>query len=71
MDRKQIKKMLMDVFSVADYDLYKSFCKETAEEWEYSEAQLEKLITIAEKHVKKYAKPIKLVKPVKKAKSAK
>jgi len=53
MDRKQIKKMLLAVMARADYDMYKSFRKETAEEWEYSKGILEELIDIAESHVKK------------------
>jgi len=53
MNREKIKEMILDILGQADYDLMKSFLPETAEEPEYAEEQLEKLINIAQKHLKK------------------
>lgn len=57
MTRNQIKKMIMDVLAVADYDLMKAFLPETAEEPEYAEAEMENLIDIAAKHINAPKKP--------------
>jgi hypothetical protein len=58
MTRKQIKEMILDVLARADYDLYKAFMPETAEEPEYAAEQLEEIINVAEKHIKKANKKL-------------
>lgn len=52
MTRTQIKAMVLDIIATADYDLYKSYLPECAEEPEYSAERLEELIVVAEKHLK-------------------
>jgi len=59
MTRDQIKDMIMAILGQADYDLMKSYDPETAEEPEYAESEMEHLIDLAEKHVKKANKPKK------------
>lgn len=53
MTRDQIKEMVLDLLGKADYDLAKSFMPETAEEPEYAEESLQKLVSLAEKHINK------------------
>lgn len=53
MTRQQIKKMIMDLLAHVDYDLAKSYDPKTAEEPEYAKEEMEKLIDIAKKHLKK------------------
>lgn len=53
MNRKEIKKMIMAILKIADYDLSKGFDPKTAEEPEYAVKEMERLIDIAEKHLKK------------------
>ena len=67
MTRDEIKDLIMVILGQADYDLYKSFLPECAEEPEYSAAELERLIDTVEKHLKKLDKK-KKVTPKKKAK---
>jgi len=52
MTKQQIKEMIMDILGTADYDLAKSYDPETAEEHEYAEENMQKLITLTEKHLK-------------------
>jgi hypothetical protein len=56
MTRDQIKKMVLEVISQADYDLGKCYDPKTAEEPEYVQEELESLIDTAEKHIKKATK---------------
>lgn len=56
MTRDQIKKMVLDIISEADYDLGKSFDPKTAEEPEYVEKNLDRLIDTAEQHINKAEK---------------
>lgn len=56
MTRDQIKKMVLDIISEADYDLGKSFDPKLAEEPEYAEEALDRLIDMAEKHINKASK---------------
>jgi hypothetical protein len=56
MDRKEIKKLIMVILGHANYDLMKDFDPKTAEEPEYAIEQMEKLIDIVEKHLKKKKK---------------
>ena len=52
MKRKQIKAMVHDLLEEIDYDISKDYVKETAEEPEYVDENLEKLIVIVKKHIK-------------------
>lgn len=60
MTRDEIKELIMVILGQADYDLMKAYDPETAEEPEYAESEMEKLIDTVEDHLKKLAK--KLVK---------
>lgn len=51
--------MIMELLAIADYDLMKSYDPETAEEPEYAESEMEKLIDVVEKVLKKQAKKSK------------
>lgn len=51
MTKKQIEAMVRDIVSAADYDLGKCLDTETAEEPEYVEADLAKLVAVARKHL--------------------
>lgn len=52
MNKQQIREMIMDILGQADYDLAKSYDPETAEEPEYAEKKMQKLVCLAEKHFK-------------------
>lgn len=52
MNRKEIKKLLLVILEHVDYDIYKSYIPETAEEPEYAKEQMESLINVAEEHLK-------------------
>ncbi|NJO03702.1 MAG: hypothetical protein HC880_20335 [Bacteroidia bacterium] len=60
MTRSEIKDLIMVILGQTDYDLMKAYDPETAEEPEYAEDQMERLIDTVEDHLKKLAK--KLVK---------
>ena len=51
MTHEQIKAMILDILAEADYDLFKNYVVETAEEPEYIEERMGDLIRIAEKHL--------------------
>lgn len=68
MTRDEIKDLIMVILGQADYDLYKSFLPECAEEPEYSAAELERLIDTVEEHLKKLEKKKAKKKPAKKKK---
>ena len=53
MTRKEIKDLIMVILGQADYDLMKSYDPETAEEPEYAESEMEKLIDTVVDHLKK------------------
>jgi len=56
MTRDEIKDMIMVILGQADYDLMKAYDPETAEEPEYAEGQMERLIDTVEEHLKKLEK---------------
>lgn len=56
MTRDQIKTMILMILGQVDYDLLKSFLPETAEEPEYAEEELNKLIDETEKFINKSEK---------------
>lgn len=56
MDRDQIKELVLAIIGKIDYDLAKGFDPETAEEPEYAEEELERLITFTDKLLKKLNK---------------
>lgn len=51
MIKTQIKAMIMELISAADYDLGKSLDPKLAEDPEYAEEQMHRLIEIAGKYV--------------------
>jgi hypothetical protein len=53
MTKKQIKEMILAILNQADYDLAKSYQKETAEEPETVDENMGVLVDIAEEHIKK------------------
>lgn len=56
MTRDEIKDLIMAILGQADYDLMKAFDPETAEEPEYAESEMERLIDTVEEHLKKLEK---------------
>lgn len=52
MTKQQIKSMIMELFGEIDYDLAKSLDPKMAEDPEYAEEQMERLIKIVERHQK-------------------
>ena len=56
MNKTQIKKMILEVLEMVDYDVYKSFLKDSSEDWESAKEEMEQLISIVEKHLKKHTK---------------
>lgn len=56
MNKTQIKKMILEILENVDYDIYKSFIKESSEDWKSAKEELAQLILIVEKHLKKHAK---------------
>lgn len=52
MKREKIEKMILEIFGTADYDLMKSYDPETAEEPEYCESKMKRLVKIVEKYLK-------------------
>jgi hypothetical protein len=53
MTRDEIKDLIMVILGQADYDLMKAYDPETAEEPEYAESEMERLIDTVETHLKK------------------
>ena len=54
MSEKQIKKkMILDILGEIDYDTAKNYLKATAEEPEYVKENMQKLVIIVQKHIKK------------------
>jgi hypothetical protein len=51
MIRDQIKQMILDIIAEVDYDVAKSLDPETAEDPEYAEVELERLIDIVDPYV--------------------
>jgi hypothetical protein len=51
MTPSQIKNMILDLFNEIDYDIAKQYVFETAEEPEYVEANLQRLLDIVDKHL--------------------
>lgn len=51
MTRDEIKELIMVILGQADYDLMKAFDPETAEEPEYAESEMERLIDTVENHL--------------------
>jgi len=66
MTRNEIKDLIMVILGQADYDLMKAYDPETAEEPEYAESEMERLIDTVVEHLKKLEK--KKTKKVKKKK---
>ena len=64
MTRNEIKDLIMVILGQADYDLMKAYDPETAEEPDYAESEMERLIDTVESHLKKLDK--KKTKKVKK-----
>lgn len=60
MTRIQIKEMIISLLGQVDYDLMKSYKPETAEDPEYAEECMEKLIDLVASHLKKSIKEILL-----------
>jgi len=56
MNKVQIRKMILQILEIVDYDLYKSFLKDSSEDWESAQEEMDQLISIVEKHLKKYFK---------------
>jgi hypothetical protein len=56
MNKVQIRKMILQILETVDYDLYKSFLKDSSEDWESSQEEMDQLILIVEKHLKKHYK---------------
>ena len=56
MTRNEIKDLIMVILGQADYDLMKAYDPETAEEPEYAESEMERLIDTVEEHLKKKTK---------------
>lgn len=56
MTRNEIKDLIMVILGQADYDLMKAYDPETAEEPEYAESEMERLIDTVEEHLKKLEK---------------
>jgi len=48
MDKETIRNMILEVLQLADYDLYKSFLPECAEDIVYSDLQMDELIKVVE-----------------------
>lgn len=53
MTKIQIKKMLLEVISHLDYDMSKDFVKETSEDWESAKEELDNLVKVVQRHLKK------------------
>ena len=53
MDRDQIKDMIIEILTEADYDLAKSLTPELSEDPEAAEEEMDVLIYIAETHIHK------------------
>lgn len=53
MTRKEIKKMLLEIIAQLDYDIYKSFLRSSSEDWEEAKEEMNQLIKIAKKHIKR------------------
>lgn len=64
MTRDEIKDLIMVILGQADYDLMKAYDPETAEEPDYAESEMERLIDTVDSHLKKSEK--KKTKKVKK-----
>lgn len=56
MTRNEIKDLIMVILGQADYDLMKAYDPETAEEPDYAESEMERLINTVEGHLKKLDK---------------
>lgn len=56
MTRNEIKDLIMVILGQADYDLMKAYDPETAEEPDYAESEMERLINTVEEHLKKLDK---------------
>lgn len=56
MTRNEIKNLIMVILGQADYDLMKAYDPETAEEPEYAESEMERLIDTVDEHLKKLEK---------------
>ena len=56
MTRKEIRELIMVILGQVDYDIMKSYDPETAEEPEYAEESMERVIDVVEKHLKKAEK---------------
>lgn len=52
MTKKQIRKMLFEVISRVDYDIYRSMLPQFSEELEETEELMDDLVAIAKKHIK-------------------
>lgn len=50
--RKQIEKMILELISQVDYDIYKGFLPEYCEEPEEMEEKMSSLVEIVRKHMK-------------------
>lgn len=53
MKRKQIEKMILGLLNEIDYDIAKDYDIETAEEPEFVEENMDKLVKIVQKYIKK------------------
>lgn len=53
MKKDEIRAMLLDVLGEVDYDVAKSYDKDTAEEPDTVDERMNKLIAIAQRHMKK------------------
>lgn len=51
MTRIQIERMILALIAAVDYDLAKSFDPKTAEEPEYIEEQMDRLVAVVKKHL--------------------
>lgn len=53
MNQKQIEEMILELLNEIDYDIAKDYNVETAEEPEFVEENMDKLVKIVQKYIKK------------------